>query len=175
MGDHLLHLYTGDGKGKTTAAMGLALRMLGHGKPVLIAQFMKDGTSGELKSLSRFENAHVFEGARMKGFIWRMTPPQLEEARQVHREAAEKLLDAIHQLRPALTVLDELCVALATRLLSEEDAFNLIDAALLYGDAVVTGRYAPEKLQERADYISKIEAVKHPFNEGRKAREGIEW
>ena len=175
MSDHLLHLYTGDGKGKTTAAMGMALRMLGHEKPVLIAQFMKDGTSGELKSLARFENAHIFEGARMKGFIWRMTPPQLEEARQAYREAAESLMDIIHKLSPALTVLDELCVALAARLLSQEDAFRVIDAALLYGDTVVTGRYAPDKLQERADYVSRIEAVKHPFNEGQRAREGIEW
>lgn len=175
MSDHLLHVYTGDGKGKTTAAMGLALRMLGHEKPVLIAQFMKEGTSGELKSLCRFDTAHIFEGARMKGFIWRMTPPQLEQARQAHSEAVDSLLTVIHALRPALTILDELCVALATRLLTLEDAFRMIDAALLYGDAVVTGRNAPEALLERADYISRIEAVKHPFNEGLQAREGIEW
>ena len=175
MNDHLLHVYTGDGKGKTTAAMGLALRMLGHGKPVLIAQFMKDGTSGELNSLGRFENAHIYEGARMQGFIWRMTPPQLEQARQAHREAADSLLNVIHALRPELTILDELCVALATRLLTLEDAFRLTDTALLYGDAVVTGRNAPEALLERADYVSRIEAVKHPFDQGQKAREGIEW
>lgn len=175
MEKHLLHLYTGDGKGKTTAAMGLALRMLGHGKPVLIAQFMKDGTSGELKALERFEQARIFEGARMKGFVWRMTPPQMEEARLAHGEAAEKLVTLLHEMRPALTVLDELCVAMATRLVSEEQADRLIDTALLYGDAVVTGRYAPEKLQERADYISKIEAVKHPFTEGQPARAGIEF
>ena len=86
-----------------------------------------------------------------------------------------RLTALIHELRPALTVLDELCVALATRLVEEDAAWQLIDAALAYGDAVVTGRYAPEKLVQRADYVSRIQAVKHPFDEGRPAREGIEW
>ncbi|HSK69145.1 MAG TPA: cob(I)yrinic acid a,c-diamide adenosyltransferase, partial [Candidatus Limnocylindria bacterium] len=72
MGEHLLHVYTGDGKGKTTAAMGLALRVLGHGGKALLAQFMKDGTSGELASLASLAGAEVFPGLRMDGFIWRM-------------------------------------------------------------------------------------------------------
>jgi cob(I)alamin adenosyltransferase len=72
-------------------------------------------------------------------------------------------------------VLDELCVALFMRIINKEDAWRLIDEALKYGDVVATGRYAPEALKERADYVSNIQAVKHPFNEGIPARQGIEW
>jgi cob(I)alamin adenosyltransferase len=172
---NMLHVYTGNGKGKTTAAMGLALRALGHGKPVLIAQFMKDGTSGELKALKSFSQAHLFQGGRMEGFIWRMTEPQLEALRHDFTRAAGEIKNQMEALRPALTVLDELCVALAVRLLSLEDAMELIEAGLQFGDVAVTGRDAPQRLIDRADYITVMEAVKHPFDEGQQAREGIEW
>ncbi|MGI6725775.1 MAG: cob(I)yrinic acid a,c-diamide adenosyltransferase [Christensenellales bacterium] len=175
MSQHLMHLYTGNGKGKTTAAMGQALRMLGHGKPVFIAQFMKDGTSGELKSLKRFDLATVFEGAQLQGFFGNLTPQQQEEARQRHGEALEAMTEAVSRLRPALTVLDELCVALFMRLVRQEDALRLIKTALQHGDVVVTGRYAPDSLLEMADYVTRMEAVKHPFDTGTPAREGIEW
>ncbi|MDD4080593.1 MAG: cob(I)yrinic acid a,c-diamide adenosyltransferase [Eubacteriales bacterium] len=175
MDNNRLHLYTGNGKGKTTAAMGLALRMLGHGEKALIAQFMKDGTSGELKALSALPNVKIFEGARMQGFIWRMGEAQLEKARQENTEAITRLVDEIKAFEPRLTVLDELAVALAVRLISQEDAWLLIDTALEYGDTVVTGRYAGEKLMQKADYISRIEAEKHPFEEGQPARRGIEF
>lgn len=76
MSQHLMHVYTGDGKGKTTTAMGLALRMLGHKQPVFIAQFMKDGRSAELTALRRFEDAYIFDSAKLRGFFGRLTPDQ---------------------------------------------------------------------------------------------------
>lgn len=175
MGKNRLHLYTGNGKGKTTAAMGLALRMLGHGEKTLITQFMKDGTSGEIMALSTIPNAKIFEGARMQGFIWRMGETQLEKARLENAGAIMRLMDEIRAFEPRLIVLDELAVAIAVRLVTEEAAWRLIDTALEYGDTVVTGRYAGEKLVARADYISRIEAEKHPFEEGQPARRGIEF
>ena len=75
-----LHVYTGDGKGKTTAAMGLALRSLGHGRRVLIAQFLKDGRSGELAALRTFERATVYPAKPISGFVFAMTAAQKEEA-----------------------------------------------------------------------------------------------
>lgn len=175
MQQHLLHVYTGDGKGKTSAGMGQALRVLGHDKQVLIAQFMKDGTSGELKSLASFKQAYIFDGGRMKGFVGRMNPQQQEDARAEQGKAIDELIVLVNELKPALTVLDELCVALFMRMVNKDDAWRLIDQALQYGDVVTTGRYAPEDLKEKADYVSEIKAIKHPFNEGIPAREGIEW
>lgn len=175
MENNRLHLYTGNGKGKTTASMGLALRMISHGGRVLVTQFMKDGTSGELKSLSTFPNVKLVEGARLKGFVWKMGEEQLEKARQDIRDSLLHLEEEIKAYEPQLIILDELAVAIATRMISEEDAIRLIDTALSYGETVVTGRYAGEKLIEKADYVSEIRAVKHPFDEGAPARKGIEF
>lgn len=175
MAQHCLHLYTGEGKGKTSAAMGLALRMLGHGKKVVIAQFMKDGTSGEIKALSTFENLIHFQGGRMKGFAFRMTPSQLEQMQQEQSEAARELLSLIQKEQPDLLVLDELCVALAMGLVKKEDAYALIEAALQTGEVAATGRHATDELIGKADYVSRLEAVKHPFDEGLQARKGVEF
>lgn len=176
MAVNLMHLYTGEGKGKTSAAMGLALRMLGHDKQVLIAQFMKDGASGELKALKRFNDQVIlFDGLVMKGFFRARTPDDLKEKQKEYRQAVSRLQELIHEKQPALTILDELNVAIAMKLVTVEDAIALIDTALIYGDAAVTGRYAAQKLIDKADYVSRIEAVKHPFNQGQGAREGIEF
>ena len=178
-----LHVYTGDGKGKTTAAMGLALRSLGHGRRVLIAQFLKDGRSGELAALKTFERATVYPAKPISGFVFAMTAAQKEEAAKQQNAQAADIQSEAEGLRPALTVLDELNVALAAGhspaacgMVTRENAERLIDAALAFGDVVSTGRNAPEWLRERADYVSEIVARKHPFQtEKLAAREGIEY
>lgn len=172
---HMLHLITGEGKGKTSAAMGMALRMLGHEGRVLVAQFMKDGTSGELQALRRFPLCHVYEGFRFEGFTWQYSDKDIHLARAAYAEATRKLEDEVRRLKPRLLVLDELNVTLAMNLTQLEDALRLIDLGLEHGDVVVTGRYASPRMEEKADYVSLIEAKKHPFNEGKPAREGIEW
>ena len=171
-----LHVYTGNGKGKTTAAMGLALRMLGTGKEVLIVQFMKQPNSSELLSLRQIPGVHIHEGAAMKGFTYQMDEDRLEETRRGQTEQIDRIIDAIKIIRPALTVLDELAVAASYYLIPPDDAMRLIDEGLKYGEVVVTGRGASQALMERADYVSVIEARKHPYSdEGLQARKGIEW
>lgn len=171
-----LHLYTGTGKGKTTAAMGLALRALGHGERALIAQFLKDGRSGELKAFERFENAVLWPGETVKTFVFRMTPQQREEARAGQTRQAQALAEAIAAKKPELIVLDELAVALALGMVDEPAARALLDAALQSGETVVTGRTAPGWLEARADYVSVITAKRHPYEtEGLTARRGVEW
>jgi len=176
MDAHKLHVYTGDGKGKTTAAMGLALRALGHGRRALIAQFLKDGRSGELAALSALPGAILFEAEPMETFVFRMTPEEREHAARSVCAQAEAIRARIERERPGLVVLDELAVALSVGMLGEADARGLIDAALHAGEAVVTGRDAPEWLLDMADYVSVIRAAKHPFDtQGLPAREGVEW
>lgn len=172
---HLLHLITGEGKGKTSASMGMALRMLGHEGPVLIAQFMKDGSSGELKALERFPLCHVFEGFHFKGFTWQYSDKDIHLAREAYVDAIRRLEEEVERLQPRLLVLDEINVTLAMNLTQWEDAVRLIDKGLQYGDVVVTGRYASPRMESKADYVSVIQAKKHPFDEGWPAREGIEW
>ena len=136
-------------KGKTTAAMGLALRSRRHGRRVLIAQFLKDGRSGELAALKTFERATVYPAKPISGFVFAMTAAQKEEAAKQQNAQAADIQSEAEGLRPALTVLDELNVALACGMVTRENAERLIDAALMFGDVVSTGRNAPEWLREK--------------------------
>lgn len=174
--ENRLHVYTGDGKGKTTAAMGLALRSLGHGRRALIAQFLKDGSSGELRALERLDGATVFSSQPLNGFVFQMTAEERAHAARAQTEQALRLAEAIRREKPSLAVLDELGEAVWLEMVTPDAAQALIDAALECAETVVTGRDAPEWLLARADYVSRISAEKHPFRtEGLPAREGVEW
>ena len=171
-----LHVYTGEGKGKTTAAMGLALRSLGHGNAVLVAQFMKTGNSGELKALRAFENAAVMTAEPVSGFTFRMDEAQKALTKAQQTTFAREVTEAVRRLRPATVVLDELGVALTSGMLEEDVARALLSAALESGETVVTGRTVPVWLEDRADYLSRVRAEKHPYaSEGLPARRGVEW
>ena len=171
-----LHVYTGNGKGKTTAAMGLAVRSAGHGRRVLVAQFLKDGRSGELAALAKLPGVEIYPMKPIKGFVFAMNEEEKKQTAREQRAQALTLKTHIGQARPELIVLDELNVALSTGMLDRETAEALLDDALSCGDTVATGRHAPEWLIERADYVSEICARKHPFEtEGLHAREGIEY
>ncbi|MBR6187044.1 MAG: cob(I)yrinic acid a,c-diamide adenosyltransferase [Clostridia bacterium] len=171
-----LHVYRGGGKGKTTAAMGLALRALGHGFPVLVAQWMKRGDSGELSALQTFPRARVLSAPPMRGFTYQMDQALLSLTAKEQSAFAAGLLPEIEQARPRMIVLDELGAALVLGLVEEETARALIDAALQTGETVVTGYQAPPWLEARADYLTDFSALRHPYEtEGLKARQGIEW
>lgn len=171
---NLLHVYTGDGKGKSTAAMGLATRILGYEKPVLIIQFMKQGNSGELTSLKKL-GATVYPAPPMMKFTYQMDEEEIEQTAKDMRLAIGEMIDKVNEIKPALMVLDEMAVAMAYHLLPQDEGFRLIDTGLQYGDVVVTGRGATEKLKEKANYVSVITPEKHPYDEGIPARKGIEW
>ena len=171
-----LHVYTGDGKGKTTAAMGLALRSLGHGQRVLVAQFMKNGNSGELIALASFPCARVLLAPPIGDFTFRMDSAQKARARAEQTAFAEKLADLIGQMKPNTVILDEMGAALECGMLDEDTSRRALDAALEVGETVVTGYSVPGWLCARADYVSRICAVRHPFEtEGLPARKGVEW
>ena len=171
-----LHLYMGDGKGKTTAAMGLALRGLGHGRRVLVAQFMKRGDSGELIALRKFDDARVMTAEPIRGFTFRMDQAQRDKTRMEQTAFALSVMEEIESFRPETVVLDEIGMALDTGMLDGDMARRLIDKALSFAETVTTGRRAPEWLMDRADYLSRIEADRHPYaTEGLTARKGIEW
>lgn len=172
-----LHVYTGDGKGKSTAAMGLAARSAGHGRQVLVVQFMKPGTSGELKSLRMLPTVEVYEGVPVTMFTNQMDEEDFERTRQNQTAELKRIGEKIMALKPALIVLDELAVAMSYRLVPQDEALALIEQALQVGEVVVTGRGASDRLMDMADYVSVIEARKHPYDseDHLPARKGIEW
>lgn len=171
-----MHVYTGDGKGKTTAAMGLALRCLGHGRRVLIAQFLKDGRSGELVALAHLPGAMVWKGAPVTKFTFRMSPGERAQTAAEQTDQARQLTTEIERSRPDMVVLDELGEAVHLGLVEDAAARRLIDAAMAVAETVVTGRDVPEWMLARADYVSRIAAERHPYQtEGLRARQGVEW
>ena len=165
----MLHLYWGDGKGKTTAAMGLALRALGHGRRVVVLQFLKDGTSGEIAPL-RTAGATVYACPNAK-FTWLMDENDKAQARAVSADALEKALAQPFDL----LVLDEACAACRHQLVDEALLRQAAAMAKQGREVVLTGRDPAPWMQEAADYSTELRAVRHPYTQGIPAREGIEY
>lgn len=170
----LVHLYCGDGKGKTTAAMGLALRSIGHRKPVVIAQFLKDGTSGEVRFLSTLEQVTVLAANPVGKFSFAMTEAEKEQT----KNAIERTFNAATQFavreHAFLLILDEICAAITCGFLDEDRVISFLQNKPDTLEVVMTGRDPSDRLQEEADYISEICKRKHPYDRGIGAREGIE-
>lgn len=167
-------IFTGEGKGKTTAALGMALRASGHGQHVLIVQFIKsDATTGELLALGHLPGVEVHQ--RGLGFI----PKQEGAARESHRQAAQAALDfarqALARREHDLVILDEINIALAAGLIDEASVLALIDEVRPRTCLVMTGRSAPLALMERADTVTEMRCVKHGYRAGIAAQAGVEF
>jgi len=169
----LIQVYTGDGKGKTTAALGLALRAAGHGLRVYIVQFMKGWPEyGELVAVQRQPNITLVQFGR-PDFVDRNSPdPQdIEQA----QEALRHCLDVLRQGRYDVLVLDEINVALAYGLISLEQVLQLIAMKPAQIELVLTGREAHPAVIERADLVTEMRSIKHPYAAGLSGRKGIEY
>ncbi|MHB9096198.1 MAG: cob(I)yrinic acid a,c-diamide adenosyltransferase [Syntrophales bacterium] len=167
-------IITGDGKGKTTAALGMALRAHGHGIPVAIVQFVKsDVKTGEFAALSELPGVEIFVTGR--GFV----PPETDPRFAEHRRAAEDGLriasEAACSGRYGLVILDEGCYAVARNLIAEEFVLRLLRERAPGVTVVLTGRGATEGLIAAADTVSDIRSVKHGFDTGRTATKGVEF
>ncbi|MCD7929601.1 MAG: cob(I)yrinic acid a,c-diamide adenosyltransferase [Clostridiales bacterium] len=171
----MVHIYCGDGKGKTTAAMGLALRGAGRGLGVVVAQFLKGEDTGERRAL-----AHV------PGVVLLPLPEQVKFSFQMdeadRREAAERfaaLCDQCQELAAArearMVILDEVCAAVNTGLLPLERVLALLDAVPPETEMVLTGRDPHPALLDRADYVTEMKKIRHPYEKGVRARIGIEF
>ena len=165
----MLHLYWGNGKGKTTAAMGLALRALGHGRRVVIVQFLKDGTSGEIAPL-RAAGAAVYACPNAK-FTWLMDEADKAAAREASARALGRALAEPFDL----LVLDEACAALKSSILDETLLRRAVAFAKNGREVVLTGRDPAPWLQDAADYSTEMRAHRHPYADGVAAREGVEY
>lgn len=170
----LIHVYCGDGKGKTTAAMGLALRAAGSGFRVAIVQFLKNGGSGELKALSSLPGVRVLSGKGVDGFTFSMTEQQKEIVRAVHQAHFEEAVEWCRQGEVELLVLDEAVGASRMGLLDTEALLDFLRKKPEGLEVVLTGREPSDELLCLADYVSEIKKIKHPYDRGIHAREGIE-
>jgi cob(I)alamin adenosyltransferase len=167
-----IQVYTGEGKGKTTAALGLAVRAAGANWNVFFGQFCKGMRTSELAALQeRFADRITIHQFGMPRFI--MGAPQEEDIDLARRGLAEAR-DAVTSGKYSLVVLDEANVAIKLKLFSVEDMLSLIDAKLPEVELVLTGRDAHPRIVERADLVTEMVLVKHYFQQGVAARKGIE-
>jgi cob(I)alamin adenosyltransferase len=169
-----LHVYTGDGKGKTTAALGLALRAAGAGMKVLFVQFAKGRHTSELAALERLADLITVRRFGREGFI---SGEPSDEDRALAREGLDEAERAASSGEYGLLVLDEAAVAVKLGLFAEDEVLEVIDAVQAASprtEIVVTGREAPEGLIARANLVTEMRAVKHYFDKGAGARVGIE-
>ena len=166
----LIQVYTGDGKGKTTAALGLALRAAGQGMRVGFIQFIKGETCGEHRFVSRY---HPFEIVQMGGGGRRAGSGDEPSAAARHTlsYAREQMLSG----RYDLLVLDEVLVAIRKGLITTQAVLDLMAARPDAVELVLTGRDAPPEIVARADLVTEMRLIKHPFQKGIAARAGIEY
>ena len=165
-----IQLYYGDGKGKTTAAMGLALRALGQGMRVVVVQFLKNGTSGELEPLKK-SGAAVYSGQPGAKFTFQMNA---EEKAQATKENNARLAEALQQ--PCdLLILDEICAARNSGMVDEALAKQAVLERPQHREVVLTGRNPEAWMVEAADYITEMQPRRHPYEQGIPARKGIEF
>ena len=169
----LVHIYCGDGKGKTTASVGLAVRAAGCGKKVMFTQFFKDGSSSEISVLKGLSNVELNLCTKKHHLFFRMTEEEKKEAKEDYRLLFERAAEAVKN-GVDLLVMDEAVSACNHGMLDESAVIALLQNR---GETeiVLTGREPSEILVNEADYVSEIKKIKHPFDKGIHARKGIEF
>ena len=171
----LIHIYCGDGKGKTTAAMGLAIRAAGREKKVFITQFLKSGKSGELVSLEKLKEYITFlPGRPVNKFVWNMNDEEKMEAKREHTARFKEIKDIIKNEDYDLLILDEIIATINNGFIELEEVVNFLKNKPDTLEVVMTGRDPKEELIEIANYVTEMKCIKHPFREGIPSRIGIE-
>lgn len=166
----LVHIYTGDGKGKTSAAAGLAARCAVRGKKVVFCRFLKAGKSGETEALKRL-GAEIKSFSSSQKFWFQMNADE----KALAKSETENALAHIYDVECDLLVLDEIMCVADLGIVSVEFLAEIIEKKPHKTELVLTGRGAPEQLYKYADYVSEIRCVKHPYEKNIGAREGIEF
>ena len=174
--DGLIIVYTGKGKGKTTAALGIALRAVGHGKKICMIQFIKGSWHyGEMHSSKKLEPEFeiIAIGRGFVGIIDDTTPK--EEHKNIAKEAIKISIEKIQSGKYDIVILDEINYAINLDLVKVEDVLNLIKSKPPGLDLVLTGNYAKDEIIELADLVTEMKEIKHPFQRGIKAKKGIDF
>lgn len=169
----MIHIYCGDGKGKTTAAVGLAVRMAGFGGKVLLGQFFKDGSSSEIASLRSLTNITVRHCRTIPGRFVRLTPEQRIQVSADYTNYLTELLD--NSVKYDMLILDEVVSACNHGTVPEGQLIDFLKKLPEGMEVVLTGRNPSPSLLELADYVTEMRKLRHPFDNGVPAREGIEF
>jgi len=170
----LLHIYHGDGKGKTTAAVGLAVRAAGAGMRVAFIQLMKDGTSAELDILRRIDRIEVYAIKNTYGFTWNMSDDDRIKLRMRNDKALKAMIKAAKEELYQVLVVDEMMSAYQGGFVDKASVLELMQLCKGITELVFTGRNPAKELLDRADYITEMKNVRHQYEKGITVRAGIE-
>jgi len=168
----LIHVYTGNGKGKTTAAIGLGVRAAGDGLKVLMIQFMKGRRYSELDALQQIKNFTVVQFGRDE-FVSKEKPAQIDI--DLAQKGLAYAKDIIQKQHYDLIILDEINVAVDYQLITVQDVLQILKEKPESVELVLTGRYASPEIIQHADVVSEILEIKHPYQKGLQSRKGIDW
>lgn len=173
--DGLIHVYHGDGKGKTSASVGLAVRAAGYGRSVIFLQFLKGSISHEIDVLKNINNIRVFRNSKDFGFINTMSRKEIAELTAMHNENLAQALSLVKDGKCDVLILDEICAAYELNVIDTA----MVDSIILNKPAslelVLTGRNPAGIFLDNADYITEMRKERHPFDKNIMAREGIEY
>ncbi|MBS6194521.1 MAG: cob(I)yrinic acid a,c-diamide adenosyltransferase [Clostridiales bacterium] len=173
-GTGYIHIYCGNGKGKTTTGMGLCTRAAGFGYRVLIYQFMKNNKTNERKILEQVPNITFVDGLEHEKFSSRMSPDEKSERKIYYEHQFRKITEKAEREGYDVLFCDELIYTIRAGLFDEEILLNYLKKKPENLEIILTGQNPSEELVELADYVSEIRKIKHPFDKGLPARKGIE-
>lgn len=169
----MTHYYYGNGKGKTTAALGMAVRAAGHGLPVCVVQFLKGSFSGEVKSLEVLPQVTLIRLPKDYGFSFQMTQQQMQEITAQHNHMLESAATWAKQHPDGLLILDEIGDAVELKLIDVDLVKQLVMHPM--AEQIYTGHAEQPLFTEHADYVTECRCVRHPHQSGVQARKGIEY
>lgn len=172
MENGLIHIYCGDGKGKSTAAAGLAVRFAAYYENVVFCRFSKTSKSGELESLEKL-GIKILQADIPAGFTWTLSAMELEEVKKGHDSLLDKVF-LFSESGPCLIVLDEIVGAYRKGLIDKKKTLKFLDGKPIGAEIVMTGRDPEPELIERADYVTEMKKIKHPMDRNIKSKKGIE-
>ncbi|GKU23887.1 cob(I)yrinic acid a,c-diamide adenosyltransferase [Clostridium folliculivorans] len=171
-----IQIYTGNGKGKTTAALGLAFRAVGDGMKVIMVQFLKSNKTGELNSSEFYApNFKIYRFEKRRGFVWTLNDQEKLELKSEIMEAYSFVKEVIKERKCDILILDEVMAVIYNNFLEVSMVTDLIDSKPEDMELILTGRNAPKELIERADLVTEMKDIKHYYEKGVAAREGIEY
>lgn len=169
-----VQIYTGDGKGKTTAALGAGLRATGHGLKVVMVQFLKGMQSGELESTKKLDNFTIHRIGDTKKFTWQLNENEKKELKDHIQDQWASLNNELDQNLVDILILDEVMAVINSNFLTVEQVCRMIDNKPKKMEMILTGRNMPNELADRADLITEMKPIKHYMDKGVIARAGIE-
>lgn len=172
----MIQVYTGNGKGKTTAAIGQGIRAFGNGLKVIMVQFLKSNNTGELKVLEGLgDNFKVIRLEKKRGFVWTLSNEEIDELKNEIIEEFEYVKKVLREDMCDVLILDEVMGVLKNEFLSEDDILELFTLKKENIEMIMTGRNVPERIASSVDLITEMKEVKHYFSKGINARKGIEY